>query len=117
MKITRAIFIGILLWMIIFIEWFILTFALNHLAGMKWIIHFVLLVPISIFGAGCYYKKRNDLNGFVLGLIFVSVGIFLDMLITVPLFVQTYSYFIDYYRLSGFLEMVVLTGLYGFIER
>ena len=89
MKLFRAISIGALVWLIIFIEWTILAMApiLKDLGFWQYVIHFFLLIPIVCFGTALYYKKNDKTNGFLLGLVMMVTAAALDALITVPLLV------------------------------
>lgn len=84
-----------------------------------WIVHYILLVPIVVFCAWLYYKSGDKVNGFLLGLIMLIVGIILDVIITVPLFnnMNYASYFSNLYMLAGFLESVVIVGIYDLVRK
>jgi len=90
MKLLRAISVGALLWAFIFVEWSIIIFApvLKDLGDWQYLIHYIVLIPIVIFGASYYYKSNNKVNGFLLGIVMLIVGLILDAIITVPFFTQ-----------------------------
>ena len=120
MNIKQAITAGAMLWGIIFIEWSIIVFApvLKDLsANGQFLVHFLVLIPIVIFGAQYYYRKADKTNGFVVGLAMLATGIVLDAIITVPLFVgqdgTTHAqFFLNPLMLAGFAEFLIIMGLY-----
>lgn len=122
MKTLRAIVLGILLWIFIFVEISITMIGLKLNETTIWIIHFILLIPFAILCAWLYYKSKDRLNGFALGLIFLIIGIILDMIITVPMFIMPQggnyaTYFTNIYMIVGFIELVVVVGLYGLLKK
>lgn len=119
MKILRAILSGLVIWALIFVEWSIMIFApvLKDLGNWQYLIHYVVLIPIVLFGASYYYKSGDKVNGLVLGLIMLVTGIILDAIITVPFFtspqgVGYVKFFINPLMLIGFVEFMVITSLY-----
>ena len=119
MKLLRAILIGALLWVLIFVEWSILIFApvLKDLGNWQFLIHYIVLIPIVIFGASYYYKSKDKVNGFLLGTVMLVTGLVLDAIITVPLFVGpqgvTYSeFFFSLLMLIGYAEFLLISGFY-----
>ena len=122
MRFLRAIGIGALFWLIIFVEISITMIGLAFSDLTTYIIHYILMIPLSILCAWLYYKSGDKTNGFALGLLVVLVGVVLDMIITIPLFIipqgGSYgSYFSNYYLLAGLLEGIVLIGLYKNFKR
>ena len=120
MKLWRAILFGILLWILIFFEVSILMFGLNLTEGVTYyVIHYILLILFSVFVAVLYF--RNDvggfLNGIVVGLMFLITGIILDVIITVPLFVKDYGFFLDLFLWVGFILGVLIAGLVGALKK
>lgn len=117
MKVLRAILLGMLMWVLIFVEISIVQggFEVTGLMGM--IIHYLLLIPITILCALLYYKGRDRINGFLLGLVFLIVGAVLDMAITIPLFVgRDYAgFYINAYMWIGFAVVFLTAGLYDAI--
>ena len=88
MRLLRGILIGVLLWVIIFVECSIIIFTpgLKDLGNWQYLIHYLVLIPIVIFGVNYYYKCKDKVNGFLLGLVMLISGLILDAIITVPLF-------------------------------
>jgi hypothetical protein len=117
MNLKKAILAGVLIWILIFVEWSLIIFTpiLKDLGFGQWIVHYVVLIPIVLIGAKLYYKNNPKINGYVLGLVFLAVGIILDLIITVPLFMQGgyVEYYSNNYLWLGFLEMILITGLYS----
>ena len=119
MKLLRGILIGALLWVLIFVEWSIIIFTpiLKDLGNYQYIIHFLVLIPIVIFGANYYYKSKDKVNGFLLGAVMLLAGVILDAIITVPLFtmpqgVNHMAFFFNPLMLLGFVEFILITGIY-----
>jgi hypothetical protein len=124
MKFGRAIAVGILIWVLIFVEWSILIFmpVLKDSITLQYIIHSIVLIVWALIGAYLYYKSKDKINGFVLGLVFLIIGIILDMIITMPLFIipqgKTYiDFFLDWRMWIGYIELIVVVGIYDLIRR
>lgn len=119
MNIKRAILTGILLWVLIFFEVSILMFGLKLQGAIYYTIHFVLLLLLVIISALIYFRKvKGSLTeGLVLGVIYVIVGVILDAIITVPLFIKDYSFFIQWDLLFGLLETVLITTIIGLTRK
>jgi hypothetical protein len=126
MKFLRAVAIGALFWLLIFIEISVTMIGLKFSDSTTYIIHYILMIPIAMLCAWLYYKgegnKKGKTNGFVLGLFMAIVGIILDMIITVPMFIipqggSYAAYFSNLYLIAGLIEGVVLIGLYGMIKK
>ena len=119
MELKRAVMFGVLLWAIIFFEVSILMFGFNLETPMRTYVHYFLLVFIVSFVSYFYFKKEkaNTKNGFIFGVVCVVTGILLDVVITVPLFVKSYYFFVDVYLWIGFLEGVVLTTIFGTLAK
>lgn len=119
MRCGKVGWLGILLWVVIFIEISLtkIAFGLSDLA--VWTTHYILLIPFAVFIASRYYKCKDRVNGFVLGLVVVIVGIVLDAIITVPFFMNGhYSiYFSQPTLLVGFFEAIVIFGVYDILRR
>lgn len=122
MKTLRALSIGALVWVLIFIEISITMIGLKFSETTVWVAHYFVLIPIAILCSWLYYKSKDSINGFVLGIVFLIVGIVLDMIVTVPLFIIPQgggygTYFSNIFMLSGFLELIVLVGIYDLLRR
>ena len=122
MKTLRALSMGALVWVLIFIEISITMIGLKLSETVVWVAHYFVLIPIAILCSWLYYKSKDSINGFVLGIVFLIVGIVLDMIVTVPLFIIPQgggygTYFSNIFMLSGFLELIVLVGIYDLLRR
>lgn len=144
----RAVMIGIALWVLIFFEVSILMFGfkLNAPDPNYYLIHtllltaFILILSIVYFNgktlenqrfSGSSKQKNKKIlkkvkNGFgegiVLGIVFVVVGVILDSVITIPLFIipqggSYTSFLFSVEMLLGYLEIIVLSGIVGLIKR
>ncbi len=117
MKLLRAALLGVLIWVLIFVEISIFKVGLELSETLQNVIHYILLVPITFFAAWFYYKSKDDINGFLLGIIFLVVGTILDLVITAPLFTSYSELYLDPYLWVGFVELVVLTGTYRLMTK
>ena len=82
----RGIVSGVFVWLCVSISFYILE---NILILKDSLIAKALIVMICIsfytfFGAQFYYKKGNQTNGLVLGIIMSATALLLDVFITVP---------------------------------
>ena len=122
MKLLRALGVAVLLWILIFIEISVTMFGLKLSNTATYVIHYILMAPMALFLAWLYYKSKDKVNGFLLGIFMVLVGIILDMIITAPLFIipaggSYVSYFSELYLILGLIEGVVLVGIYDLARR
>jgi hypothetical protein len=113
MKALKLIEAGILLWVLIFAEISITMIGLKFSNLVSYIIHYIVLIPLALLCAKFYYKSKDKINGFLLGFFIVLIGIILDCLITVPLFIMPaggnyMTYFSQFYLIVGLIEGVVL---------
>jgi hypothetical protein len=83
----RAISVGALVWVCIFIAFSALSYlpVIKDSLDKQALIVAVLIVPFAVFGASIYYKNENKSHGLKVGLIMVATAFTLDALITVPL--------------------------------
>lgn len=122
MKILKAVLLGLLLWVLVFVEISITMIGLKLSEINVWLIHYIALIPFTILCAWLYYKKKDKTNGFLLGLVILIIGIILDIIITVPLFIMPQDggyqdYFLNVYLLIGFIELIVITSVYDLIRK
>lgn len=87
MKIFRAISIGTMVWVFIFLTFSILGFVptIKDSLNLQVLVVGILIVPSAIFGAFIFYKNGNKENGMKVGVIMALTALILDALITVPL--------------------------------
>jgi amino acid transporter len=118
LNLGRATILGILLWVLIFVELSVLMFSgLSNL--IQKIIHFALLLVFALICGKIYFNKKNEdgwKEGFLLGVWMIIIGSVLDLLITIPFFVKSYETF--YFQWSlwlGFVEVIILTTISGMI--
>jgi hypothetical protein len=120
MKITRAVLLGALLWVLVFFEVSILMFGFGLTSGTisYFLIHYVFLGIFSIIVGLIYFRKAKSgaLEGLKAWAVMLVTGIILDAAITVPLFVKTYSFFINPSMLGGYLETAILIVLVGILK-
>lgn len=118
MNYSRAIWTGIVLWVLIFFEVSILMFGFK-LEGISYsIVHYIFLVIFVLTMSYVYFRKvkANFKEGLLLGLVFTLTGIILDAVITVPLFVHDYSAFLTLEMLFTYIGGIILTSIYGAIN-
>jgi hypothetical protein len=116
MGIFKGILIGIVLWLLIFVEVSVLMFAFNLSSDLYYIIHFILLSLFVILGCLWYFRKSKGgfLRGLLVGIIFVITGIILDAIITAPFFAsEGYVLLIRTDILLGELWIIILSALVG----
>jgi|SRR3989338_4089193 len=121
MNLKRAIFSGALLWVLIFFEVSVLMFGLELEAGKNYyIIHYILLALLSLISAAVYFRGKKVRKGFgegiLVGIVFVIVGLVLDAVITVPLFIKNYSIFADPYLWVGIIEGLIIVAIVGAVK-
>lgn len=119
MKILRAVGVGVLVWTLIFVEISIFQTGLQLTKLFAEILHYIFIIPIGIIGARIYYKSSDDINGFLLGLLMLVVGIILDITITVPVFLggKYADFYSDPFLWVGFLVLVVVFGTYDLAKQ
>jgi len=79
-------------------------------------IFWVILVPLTLGMAKWYFAKEKATvkNGLFLGLIALAVGVILDVIITVPLFVKSFSaFFGNWMMYVGYAELLLLCAYAG----
>jgi Family of unknown function (DUF5367) len=113
----RAILIGALVWLFLFITFALLGYVpvIKDSLNQQAFIVGILIIPFATFGAFIYYKNGNNENGFIVGLIMVVTALVLDALITVPLLEipsgRSYQSFFTYFGL-WILAIINLTTVY-----
>ena len=118
MKLKRGILFGIILWVLIFILWSIIMFLpyLKEHQTIQYIVWWIIEIPLVLSLGKWYFKQRKPRikEGFFLGLVALLVVTILDIAITVPFFVKSFSKFYGDWRLIvGLIELVALTTLAG----
>ncbi len=120
-NIKRGILTGVLLWALIFFEVSILMFGFKLEGLSYYIIHYVLLAVLASISAMIYFKgkkiKRSAKEGFYLGILLVVTAVVLDSVITIPLFVKSYSFFLDPYLVAGLIETVIVSTIFGAVKK
>ncbi|MFH1307780.1 MAG: hypothetical protein ABIH72_02925 [archaeon] len=121
-NLKRAVLFGALLWMMIFFEVSILMFGFKLEAGtVYYIIHYILAVILALVTALVYFNgkkiKAGAKQGLLVGIIMALTGIILDAIITVPLFVKSYSFFLDTYLWIGILLGILTISLVGYLKK
>jgi len=120
MKLKRAISFGALLWVLIFFEVSILMFGFKLEPGiLYYTLHYIFLAALTFGVAWLYFKGKIEAGlqeGLLVGIVCLLTGIVLDALITIPLFVKSYSFFADIYLWIGFLESIIIFGIIGKIK-
>ena len=124
MNTKRAILSGILLWVLIFFEVSILLFGFKLAQGATayYISHYILLVILVVISSLVYFKERkikaNFKQGVLLGICFILVGVVLDSIITIPLFLKMdYSFLISMEMLMSNILVIVVSGVVGLVKK
>lgn len=89
MKIKRALFIGIAIWIIAILFYSISYYApvLENAETQANLVLFVTVMPLVWYGCSFYYRKEKDTHGYWVGLTMLLTAAVLDALVTVPFFV------------------------------
>jgi hypothetical protein len=128
MKLVKAIGLGVVLWVLIFFEVSILMFGfkLSPPSANYYTIHYLFLAIISIILGFIYFSGKKVKGGFfrglLIGVIFIIIGIILDAILTVPLFIipqggSYHSFLNDYYMLFGYLIVIILLAVVGLVKK
>ncbi len=120
MKAKLAVLCGALIWVLIFFEVSILMFGFKLQPGLTYYtIHYILAAIITGSMSWFYFSRKKVeaglQEGFLVGLVFVIIGMVLDAVITVPLFVKSYAFF-DKMLFIGLIEGIIVTGIVGKIK-
>jgi hypothetical protein len=118
----RAIGYGALLWVLIFFEVSIMMFGLGLQTGLTYyIIHYIFLIIFVGIFSSIYFNGKHARAGFWqglgVGIVFTIVGIILDFLITIQLFVKNYSFFSDAWLWVGYALGILIAGIVGSIKK
>lgn len=115
----RAILSGILVWVLVFSTFTVLSFipATKDSPTLQNILVSLLLILFSYLGASFYYKGGNKTHGFLVALAMIMTILFLDAIITVPFVVipQNGSYAAFFTSLILWIlvvENILITYLY-----
>nr|WP_299344639.1 DUF5367 family protein [Allomuricauda sp.] len=123
MKVTRAVLIGAVIW-ILGVSFYSLSFFINLMEDAQQqanLVLFITVMPLVWMGSKLYYGKNQNTHGYVVGQTFFLVAATLDALITVPLLVipnggSHYEFFTD----SGFwligLEFITTAMVYWYAK-
>lgn len=121
MKITRAILTGVLLWVLIFFEVSILMFGLRLDSSMISynIIHYIAAGIFAFVSGLIYFKKgkKGWIEGLSLGIVWIAVGVILDILITVLLFTKDFSFFNNILLWFGYAEGLTIAIIVGALKK
>ncbi len=104
MNLKQSTLFGVLFWLIIFVEVSIIGFSPDLATmgefGFEFnqtgnIIHLIAVTLIAAILARLYYKKDKPkfIDALQVGIVISLIGIILDAVITVPLFVKNYASF------------------------
>lgn len=119
MNLKRAVGFGVLMWIFVFVLWSIILFIplFRDSKMLQFLVYWVLLIPVVLSTAKWYFKSDPPTikKGIVIGIVALVVGAILDAIITVPLFIGSYSeFFLNKLMYIGYLELVILTAYAGF---
>jgi hypothetical protein len=112
---------AILYWLLIFVVISVIMFGLPQLSNINQnILALIIEIGLVLFCAGMYFKKYPGTfgQGVILGIWFLVVGTILDVLITIPFFVKSYSVLYGSWNLwAGFVLTIIFSGLASGIFR
>ena len=102
----------------IFAEISIFKISLGLQGVVQQLIHFIFLIIFTIVCAWLYYKSRDKVNGFLLGVILLLVANVLDLIITIPFFTGDYAaFYLDPYLWAGFFIVIITAGIYDLARK
>lgn len=116
MNISRAILSGVIVWVMIF-TYFILVSFIPQIKDSELIQHLLLwfiLIPILVFGLNFYHKKEPKSNQLLIGVFIIVTCLILDAIITIPLTIIPYggsyaSFFMNPFLWIIIVEMLIIT--------
>ncbi len=111
---------GALIWVLIFFEVSVLMFGLKLSKIPYYVTHYILSIAIVALISFLYFKgEKSDFGkGVAVGLVFSIIGIFLDLVITVPLFVKDYRLlFGDIGLWVGIVLGIITVGVIGALRK
>lgn len=119
LKWGRAVLFGVILWVFIFVIISILMFVppLKDRDMLQLAIYWILLIPLALFLCKWYFKEDAPTakKGLMLGIMGLIVGGILDIAVTIPLFVKSYSaYYSSWSMYVGFVELLIITTYAGY---
>ncbi len=119
MKIIRAIVSGIIIWVLIFAVFTVMSFipVIKDSELQQNMLLWIILIPITLLGLRFYYKKDFKTNGLLLGVIIVATSLILDALITLPYVIipnngNYYDFFTSPFLLITIIEIIIVTFFY-----
>ena len=123
MRILRAIWAGILLWILILLEVsaLILWFKIPETSSTYFVTHFIFLTLFTILISLYYFWHRNIKPGFghgiLLGIVMIITLIILDTIITIPVWMNfDYGFLIRPNIMIGELLVLIVATVIGAIK-
>lgn len=122
MKLIRAILSGVLLWILIFFEVSILMFGfgLDQTTMNYYVAHYILEILLVVLVSLIYFRRARAgaLRGLFLGIIFIIVGIILDAVLTIPLFMDfDYGFIVSGGLLISYVMALIVTSIVGWLKK
>jgi len=92
------------------------TPSLAENTSMQTTIELMVLPFLAFFSAYMALKEEKPgiSDGVILGVYFIIIGVILDLLITVPLFVKSYDFFRQWALWAGYAETIAFSSLAAF---
>ncbi len=119
MKIIRAIVSGIIIWVLIFVVFTVMSFVpiVKDSELQQNMLLWIILIPITLLGVKFYYKKGFKTNGLLIGVIIVVTSLILDALITLPYIIipnngNYYDFYTSSFLLITIIEIIIITFFY-----
>jgi hypothetical protein len=123
MRIKRAVFIGALLWGLLLLEARTLNkflFKLRTPNMTYYIVYYAIIIILIFLASLIYFRKRETgaFEGLYLGFIFIFVGVVLDSVLTIPLFMyMNYLFLISKKRILFYAINLVVCTIIGFLKK
>jgi hypothetical protein len=121
-KLKTATLWAAILWVLIFVEVSIAKFT-PGLSGNDFLQKIIEIILVPIFVLLCAYmyfngEKASVKDGLMLAAWFLVIGTILDLAITVPLFLKSFTALYSQWNLwVGYIEAFVVCALYGYLKK
>ena len=109
---------GLLNWILIFVVLSIVMF-IPTVGNYTNYLSFVFVPILAAICAFLYFRRTDGtiLHGVILGVYYLIIGLILDLIVTIPLFVKSYSFFSDWTLWVGYAETIFACVILAWLFR